>query len=108
MTITNPNVFAVTVSSVQVSWNATTGASGGQGGNPLALQTIQLGTIIWTASSSTSPYTSTVTTGVTIPGNGAVTTIIFTFDHNYSNSSGNSITINLSTPGCEATPIHNP
>jgi hypothetical protein len=44
---------------------------------------------------------------VTIPAN-ATSTITFTFASSYKNSSNNSITINLSTNGCQSSPIHNP
>ena len=105
MTITNPHE-SITVSTVQVTWNSTTGASGNK---PLTLLSVSLGTTFWTGSSTAgSGLTITPSTTVTIPGNNRVSTIIFSFDKNYQNPSGNSITINLSTPGCEGNPIHNP
>jgi Flp pilus assembly protein TadG len=104
MTITNPNNYSITVSNVQVTWNAATGASGN---NTLTLQSISLGSATWTVIDSTGNVTSTPSTTVTIPAN-TTSTITFTFDKNYANPSNNSITINLSTPGCESYPIHNP
>jgi len=35
-------------------------------------------------------------------------TVVFIFDQEYQNTGGESITINLSTPGCESTPVHQP
>jgi len=105
MTITNPHA-AITVSNVQVTWNSTTGASGN---NQLTLQSITLGSTFWSGSSTAGTgLTITPSTNVTIPGNNITSTIIFTFDKNYQNPSGNSITINLSTVGCESYPIHRP
>jgi len=46
---------------------------------------------------------------MTIPGNGATSTIILGFDYVYENLNGNeSILINFSTPGCETFPIQKP
>ena len=105
MTITNPH-DSVTVSNVQVTWNSATGASGSK---TLTLLSVSLGTTFWTGSSTAgSGLTITPSTTVTIPGNNRTSTIIFSFDKNYQNPSGNSITINLSTIGCESNPIHKP
>jgi len=105
MTITNPHA-SVTISTVQVTWNSTTGASGNK---TLTLQSITLGTTFWSGSSTAGTgLTITPSTNVTIPGNNVTSTIIFAFDKNYQNPSGNSITINLSTVGCESYPIHKP
>jgi Flp pilus assembly protein TadG len=105
MTITNPH-DTVTVLNVQVSWNSATGASSDK---TLTLQYASLGVQFWTGSSTAgSGLTIIPSPTVTIPGNNRTSTIIFTFDKNYHNPSGNSITINLSTPGCESFPIHKP
>jgi Flp pilus assembly protein TadG len=107
MTITNPH-DSITVLDVQVTWNSSTGGPGGSG-STLALQSVSLGTTFWIGNSTAgSGLTITPSTTVTIPGNNTTSTIIFTFDKNYQNSSGNSIIINLSTPGCESFPIHKP
>ena len=107
MTITNPH-DPITVLDVQVTWNSSTGAPGGSG-STLTLQSVSLGTTFWIGNSTAgSGFTITPSTTVTIPGNNTTSTIIFTFDKNYHNSSGNSIIINLSTPGCESFPIHKP
>lgn len=108
MTITNPHE-TITVSNVQVMWNSSTGAPGG-GGTTLTLNSVTLGTTTFWIGASTagSGLTITPSTTVTIPGNNITSTIIFTFDKNYQNPSSNSITINLSTAGCESYPIHRP
>lgn len=106
MTITNPHE-AITVSDVHVAWNSSTGAPGN---NALVLTGATLNTTtFWIgASASGSGLTITPSTTLTIPGNNITSTIYFTFDKNYQNSSGNSITINLSTVGCESYPIQRP
>lgn len=105
MTITNPH-DSITVLNVQVAWNSATGAPGGSG-KTLTLKSVSLGTTFWTGSSTAgSGLTITPSTTLTIPGNNRTSTIVFTFDANYQHSSGNSITINLSTPGCESYPIN--
>ena len=105
MTIINPH-DTITVLDVQVTWNSSTGGTG----NPstLTLKSVSLGYTFWIDSSTAgSGFTITPSTTLTIPGNNTMSTIIFTFDKNYQTPSGNSITINLSTPGCESFPIHN-
>lgn len=105
LTITNPHE-PVTVLNVQVVWNA---ATGGPSGKPLVLKSVNLGGMFWTGSDSSGNLTITPSTTVTIPGYNVTTPIIFTFDKNYQNKSNTeSITINLSTPGCESFPIHKP
>jgi Flp pilus assembly protein TadG len=105
MTITNPHE-AITVSSVQVFWNATTGSpSGGQ----LTLKSASLGTTFWNGPDNTSGNLTIPTTSVIIPGNNATSTISFTFDKNYKNPlTFNKIIITLSTPGCETYTITKP
>jgi Flp pilus assembly protein TadG len=104
MTIINPH-DSITVLNVQVAWNSVSGGSGNPG--TLTLKSVSLGTTFWTGSSTAgSGLTITPSTTVTIPGNNTMSTIIFTFDKNYQSPSGNSITINLSTPGCESYPIN--
>jgi hypothetical protein len=104
MRFRNPNANAVTVENVVVSWNA----SGGAGGATLILEAASLnGTNFWTGSNdSGGPFTITPSSTLTIPGNNATSTILFTFGSNYQTKGNPSITINLSTPGC--TPIRNP
>jgi Flp pilus assembly protein TadG len=105
LTITNPHE-SVTILNIQVIWNS---ASGGPAGKPLALKSANLEGIFWTGTDSSGNFTITPSTTVTIPGNNVTTPIIFAFDKNYQNKSNTeSITINLSTPGCESFPIHSP
>ena len=104
MTITNPHE-AITVSSVQVFWNATTGSpSNGQ----LILKSASLGTTFWSGSNTSGNLLISPIT-VTIPGNNTTSTIVFTFDKNYQNPlTFNKIIITLSTPGCETYTITKP
>jgi hypothetical protein len=108
LSITNPH-DAITIQNVLVTWNSLTGGPGKN--TPLRLTTASLGGVFWTGSDSSGSLTIWPTTTVTIPGNNATSTLIFTFDNNYQNRLTNdseSITINLSTPGCESYPIHRP
>ena len=105
MTITNPH-NTIAVSDVQVTWNSSTGAPGN---NTLTLTSVTLGTTtFWIGSSTAGSGLTIPATSVTIPGNNITSTMIFTFNRNYQNPSGNSITINLSTVGCESYPIQRP
>jgi Flp pilus assembly protein TadG len=105
MTITNPYVD-VTVSSIQLQWNAATGASGNK---TLTLDSANLtsayGTTIWSSlNNSLGTATLTPASTLTLPGNNRTSTITFTLAKNYQNpiTNGTTITINLSTPGCNA------
>jgi len=105
MTITNPH-DPITILNVQVMWNYPTGGSGSKN---LILQYASLDQLqFWTGTGNTGSLTIIPSTTVTIPGNNVTSTIKFTFDRNYQNSSGNSIIVNLSTIGCESFPIHSP
>jgi Flp pilus assembly protein TadG len=106
MTITNPHE-SVTVYDVQATWNSLTG---GPSGGALELQSVTLAGVTWTVIDSTSPVTTTPPTTVTIPGNNLTSTITFNFAKNYQNRLANnaeSITITLSTAGCEGIQITN-
>jgi hypothetical protein len=103
--ITNPH-DTVTVSDVRVTWNINGGSTNG---NTLALQSASLGGLFWLGLDETGDLPISIPSSklVTIPGNNATSTIFFTFNANYVNPNGvESITINLSTPGCG--PIHQP
>jgi hypothetical protein len=106
MTITNPH-DSITVLDVRVAWNSLTGGpDGGSGsGSPLTLQYASLGGLFWTGSDNSGDLPITPSTTVTIPGNNATSTIVFTFDKAYENAGTTSIVIHLSTPGCETFPI---
>jgi Flp pilus assembly protein TadG len=105
MTITNPNLYPLTVQTIEVVWNST---AGGPDGAPLTLQSITLAGVFWTVNDGSGNITITPVVTVTIPEN-TTTTIIFIFNNDYQNPNGSeSIVINLSTPGCEGFPIHRP
>ena len=105
MTITNPH-DSVTVLDVGVVWNS---FNGGAGNKTLTLQYASLGGVFWTGNSTVGSLMITPSTTVTIPGNNATSTIVFTFDRTYQISNDSeSIVINLSTPGCESFPIQSP
>jgi uncharacterized repeat protein (TIGR01451 family) len=109
MRFRNPNSYSVTVLNVVVSWNANGGP--GANGSTLTLQNAKLNnTQFWNGPSNSSggPLTLTPSTTLTIPGNNATSTIVFTFDAIYQTAGNPSITINLSTPGCTSTPIKSP
>jgi len=109
MTITNPNVYAITVQDIFVVWNHD---KGHQVGNDkgLILQSASISgslTPFWTGSSLGPSDTLTSVTPLTIPGNGTVSTITFTFNQSYDKfDNSEEMLINLSTPGCESFPIH--
>jgi Flp pilus assembly protein TadG len=101
MTITNPYT-SVIVSNIVLTWDN----NGGQG-NPktLTLDSVNLGTTFWSGlNNSTGTATLTPSSTLTLPGNNATSTLIFTFLQNYNkpNMKGTTITINFSTPGCSA------
>ena len=103
MTITNPH-DPIIVSNVQVAWNPL----GAPSGNSLVLLYAILGDRFWTGSDSTGSLMITPSPTVTIPGNNVTSTIFFTFNKPYKTRGSPSITINLSTPGCESFPIQSP
>jgi Flp pilus assembly protein TadG len=98
MAITNPHE-SVTVSSVIVTWNTTTG---------VALKNAYLNGIEFWNTGATSGNLTITPTSLSIPGNNRISTILFKFDKAYQTTSGSSITINLSTIGCEGIQIRNP
>jgi hypothetical protein len=103
MTIYNPNPYTLTVADVQVLWNADTG---GPSQSTLTLIGIGVGDAFWTVKSTTGDFIDTPPNGATIPIGSS--TAVFTFDNNYVNMNGQeSITIQLSTRGCEGFPIQN-
>lgn len=106
MDITNPHA-SVTVDSVNVRWNT---AQGAPSQNALKLKSASLGSQFWLGEDSSGNLTIPSTdfsTEVTIPGNNSTSTILFTFQTFYDNPDGTeSISITLSTPGCENIVIH--
>jgi hypothetical protein len=107
MTITNPNVYPITVQDVFVVWNQDKGHQVGSD-KSLILQSASLGaTPFWTGTNAGPSTTLTPTSPLTIPGNGTISTITFTFNQSYDSfDNSEEILINLSTPGCEGFPIH--
>jgi hypothetical protein len=107
MTITNPNAYAITVQDVFVVWNHDKGHLVGTD-KSLVLLSASLGaTPFWTDSSAGPSSTLTSATPLTIPGNGTVSTITFTFSQSYDKfDTSEEILMNLSTPGCQSFPIH--
>ena len=105
MKIANPHA-PVTVSSIQVSWH-TAGASSP---NALSIQSGSLVNLFWTGSNATGSLTVPIVPNslVTIPGNNAESTILYTFDQIYDNPNGTEeIVITLADP-CVGTIVHSP
>jgi hypothetical protein len=111
MTITNSQVYPITIKDVFVVWN---NDKGHQVGNDKGLTLLNASlttptgtTVFWTGTNTGPSTTLTSPSLLTIPGNGAVTTITFTFDQTYDKMDrSEELLINLSTPGCELTPLH--
>ncbi len=107
LTINNPHPYPLTVASVYVVWNHDRGHKV-SGDKTLELISAAINTdVFWTdpAGQTGAGYTINPTGTVVIPpGN---STIIFTFHQTYLEyDTTEEILINLSTPGCEAYPIH--
>ncbi len=106
MAITNPH-DSVTVSSVIVTWNHATGSANGTAVNLMSANLNS--TNFWTSvSGDTSGNLTIYPTALSIPGNNRISTIVFTFDKSYKNTTGSSVTISLSTTGCEGIQIKKP
>ena len=108
LTIQNPNAWPLTVGDMFVIWNHDKGHLSGND-KTLRLQTVSWGaTEIWTGDDDGPSLSITPTNALTIPPGGTIT-LTFTFHQTYDKSVGSEeININLSTPGCENTPIHVP
>lgn len=106
MTITNPNSWPLTVDDVFVVWDHDRGHQQGND-KSLILQSASLGgTTFWSGNNTGPSTTLTPASTLTIPP-GSTVTIVFTFHQEYNRSDGSEeILMNLSTPGCEAFPIH--
>jgi hypothetical protein len=107
MTITNPNAYVITVQDIFVVWNHDKGHQVGND-KTLTMLSANLGaTTFWTGSILAPSTTLTSAAPLTIPGNGTVSTITFTFDKSYDLfDNSEEILIKLSTPGCGSFPIH--
>lgn len=105
MDITNPHA-PVTVSSIQVRWHT----SGASSPNALSLQSGNLHGFFFTGTDASGNLTIPIEPNslITIPGNNAESTIVFTFDQVYANPNGSEeIVITLSDP-CPGIIIHSP
>lgn len=100
MTITNPHE-PITIASVQLVWNATTG---GPSGKPLIWQTTTVAGQTWSAANGSGNYTSTPGSTITLPGYNQTSTLFIAFDKPYNNAptNGTTITINFSTVDCSS------
>jgi hypothetical protein len=99
MTLTNPYVD-VTVSSVYLHWNGSTGAPGSK---PLTWTAAILAGNSWSVNNKSGDYTSPTT--VTLPGYNVTSTLTIAFDNLYKNQLATNqtiITVNFSTPGCNS------
>jgi len=109
MTITNPYSFPLTTGAGTVTWNDDKGHQTGSD-KSLILQSIVIGTTtVWSGASSnvsTIPFNTPVVIPATITPPNTTITITLTFHQSYDTPDGTEkIYINLTTPGCESTPI---
>jgi hypothetical protein len=107
LNISNPNTYSVTVKDVFLRWNYLQGANGHDLHLVKAQLNSSLGTnIFWGPSDVHAPsYSPPLSTVVIIPAN-STSRIVFTFDKQYTNASGEQIQISFSTPGCESHTIN--
>jgi len=100
MTITNPYTYPLATGDGSVTWNADKGNNSGNKHLFLMSATLN-GTVIWNSGpSNVNVDTLPFVIPATLPANSTVS-IIFTFDGAYDNFDGTeSISINLTTPGC--------
>jgi Flp pilus assembly protein TadG len=100
LTVTNSHVAPLQISVVNVQWNHDKGHQTG-GDKTLRLQNVTLGSTIWTGNQTGPTYPVTPSSPGIFPA-GSTSTLIFTFHQSYDNwDNTESVTINLSTPGCE-------
>jgi hypothetical protein len=113
MTITNNNTYAVTISSIEVTWNHDLGRQQGSNARPINLLNARWGsgTPFWTGNVNSATHTITTfspSSAATIAAS-STPTIVFTFSDPYANiDKTEKIKINLSTPGCENYSIQSP
>jgi hypothetical protein len=108
LTINNPYAYPLSIGDVFVVWNHDKGHQTGNDKTLDLLSASVLGspTPFWTGNNPGPSTTLDPAAPITIAPNGA-TTIVFTFHQSYDNIDGSEeILINLSTPGCEQSPIH--
>ncbi|NUQ85244.1 MAG: Ig-like domain repeat protein [Anaerolineales bacterium] len=99
MTISNSLSTALQISNVTVQWNHDKGHQTGSD-KTLILQSARLGSVFWTGNQIGPTYTITPAAPTYIPS--GVSTLVFNFHQVFDRwDNTESITINLSTPGCE-------
>jgi len=104
MSINNPLPTALQISNVTVQWNHDKGHGSGQ--KKINLISASLGSVFWSGDIYEPTYTITPATATYIPAN-TTSTISFSFDQTYDDwDFTESITINLSTPGCEGVVLY--
>jgi hypothetical protein len=108
MSITNNTGVSVTIGSITVNWNSSTGGSTGGTPVPLTLQSVTLGGIsLWTGSYTASTFSVPLLNGSAslVPG---TSSIVFTFQQPYVTrpASGLAIAISFLTNGCQNYPIN--
>ncbi|HAV78494.1 MAG TPA: hypothetical protein DCX53_14190 [Anaerolineae bacterium] len=104
MTINNPLSTALQISDVTVQWNHDKGHQTGSD-KTLRLQSASLGGVFWTGNQNGPTYTINPVTA-TIPAS-TTSTISFSFHQTFDRwDSTESITINLSTPGCQGVVLY--
>jgi len=98
MTINNTTVSAITIQNIFVVWNHDKGHQTGID-KSLQLNSVTLGSQIWSGTSTGPNQTINPSGTVTIPTGSS--TLIFTFQQSYDNLDGTeNILINLSASGC--------
>jgi hypothetical protein len=98
MTINNTTASALTIQNIVVFWNHDKGHATGLD-KTLQLNSVTLGSQIWSGTSNGPNQTISPSGTVTIPT--GPSTITFTFNQSYDNLDGTEqILINLSSPGC--------
>lgn len=98
MTISNSLSTALQISNVTVQWNHDKGHQTGSD-KTLILQSARLGSVFWTGNETGPTYTITPASTFIPPG---VSTLVFNFHQAFDRwDNTESVTINLSTPGCE-------
>jgi Flp pilus assembly protein TadG len=97
--ISNLSNDTLTISSITVTWNQGSGASGNKA---LALTKAEYGSSsFWSGSDPLGTHFFTLSPAITLPAGGTSSTFTFTFDKNYDFPTGRtSITFNLSAPSC--------
>jgi len=99
LNVTNSHVAPLLISVVNVQWNHDKGHQTGDD-KTLRLESMNLGGTIWTGNVSGPSYPVTPTSPGIFPA-GSTSTLSFNFHQSYDNwDNTESVTINLSTPGC--------